>query len=127
MESIQPTTLKKAEITVLSQAWAWIWVVIKAQALSACKPFRQSAINKIWDRPINHSFASGTKWLAQAILPDAIKTGVDTACNEKSTTLSDAIKPAWAWFTQTKYALKTLFALSELSHCIENPVMRVWA
>ncbi|KAJ6526515.1 hypothetical protein DFH09DRAFT_1095227 [Mycena vulgaris] len=83
------------------------------------------------------------KWLAQAILPDAIKTGVDTACDEKSTcfshilmsrrrvdrsrtcqlasqaTLSDAIKRAWAWFAQTKYALKTLFALSELSHCIE--------
>ncbi|KAJ7762852.1 hypothetical protein DFH07DRAFT_771066 [Mycena maculata] len=38
----------------------------------------------VWDRPRNHSFASGTKWRAQAILPDAIKTGVDTACNENS-------------------------------------------
>jgi hypothetical protein len=36
------------------------------------------------DRPRNHSLASGTKWLAQAILPDAIKTGVSTACDEKS-------------------------------------------
>ncbi|KAF8164236.1 hypothetical protein K438DRAFT_1775569 [Mycena galopus ATCC 62051] len=47
-----------------------------------------------------------------------------TACDEKSTsqaTLSDAIKQAWAWFTQTKYALRTLFALSELSHCIDVP------
>ncbi|KAJ7261175.1 hypothetical protein C8J57DRAFT_1232727 [Mycena rebaudengoi] len=99
-------------------------------------------VRHAWDRPRNHSFASGTKWLAQAILPDAIKTGVDTACDEKSTcfshiflnqrrgdgcqsasqaTLSDAIKWAWAWFTQTTYTLKTLFALSELSHCIDVP------
>jgi hypothetical protein len=28
--------------------------------------------------------SSATKWLAQAILPDAIKTGVSTACDEKS-------------------------------------------
>jgi hypothetical protein len=34
--------------------------------------------------PVNHYFASGTKWLAQAIPPDAIKMGVDTACDEKS-------------------------------------------
>jgi hypothetical protein len=27
--------------------------------------------------------SSATKWLAQAILPDAIKTGVGTACDEK--------------------------------------------
>ncbi|KAJ7262149.1 hypothetical protein C8J57DRAFT_1232267 [Mycena rebaudengoi] len=75
-------------------------------------------VRRAWDRPRNDSFASGTRWLAQAILPDAIKTGVDTACGEKSTTLSDAIKRAWAWFTQTTYMLKTLFALSELSYCI---------
>jgi hypothetical protein len=36
------------------------------------------------DRPRNHSFASGTKWLVQAILPDPIKMGVSTACDEKS-------------------------------------------
>jgi hypothetical protein len=28
-------------------------------------------------------FSSATKWLAQAILPDAIKMGVGTACDEK--------------------------------------------
>jgi hypothetical protein len=36
-----------------------------------------------WDRPRKHFFASGTKWLTHAILPDAIKTGMDTACDEK--------------------------------------------
>jgi hypothetical protein len=35
------------------------------------------------DMPRNHYFALGTKWLAQAILPDAIKTGVGMACDEK--------------------------------------------
>jgi hypothetical protein len=34
------------------------------------------------DRPRNHYFASATKWLAQAILPDAIKTGVGRLATE---------------------------------------------
>jgi hypothetical protein len=44
--------------------------------------------SQAWDRPRNHYFASGTKWLAQAILPDAIKTGVSTACDKKSSSSS---------------------------------------
>jgi hypothetical protein len=31
----------------------------------------------------NHSFPLATKWLVQAILSDAIKMGVGTACYEK--------------------------------------------
>ncbi|KAJ7359870.1 hypothetical protein DFH08DRAFT_801634 [Mycena albidolilacea] len=89
--------------------------------LTPATTWKEFKDNWAWDRPRKHLFASGTKWLAHAILPDAIKTGVGTACDEKSTTLSDAIKRAWAWLTQTKYALKTLLALSKLSHCIDAP------
>ncbi|KAJ7270384.1 hypothetical protein C8J57DRAFT_1227032 [Mycena rebaudengoi] len=47
-----------------------------------CSETFGGTVRHAWDGPRNHFFASGTKWLAQAILPDAIKTGVDTACDE---------------------------------------------